>query len=52
MNPLTANPAIAIQHVWDTPRATRPDFRRRPGRDDRAIIVARRARLALERAGI
>ena len=33
MNPLTVNPAIAIQHAWETTRSTRPV----PGRRGRRI---------------
>ncbi len=48
MNPLTANPVIAIAYA----RAEHErDERRRSGRRDRAISAARAARNALSRAG-
>jgi hypothetical protein len=46
MNPLTANPAIAIQYA----RQVREAEQRTP-RHDRAVRAARAARIALQRAG-
>jgi hypothetical protein len=47
MNPLTVNPAIAIQHA----RQVRETELRTTRRSDRAIRAARAAREALLRAG-
>ena len=47
MNPLTANPVIAIQYA----RQTREQELRTARRNDRAIRAARAARAALQRAG-
>lgn len=46
MNPLTVNPAIALQHARQVAR----EDAARQVRCDRAVSAARRARQALERA--
>ncbi|GAA1778024.1 hypothetical protein GCM10009795_025220 [Nocardioides hankookensis] len=52
MNPLSVNPAIALDHALRTgPDATAPR-RRRARRAGRAVHAARTARVALERAGL
>jgi hypothetical protein len=47
MNPLTVNPAIALQYA----RQVREVEMRTPRRRDRATRASRAARVALERAG-
>jgi hypothetical protein len=47
MNPLTANPAIAVQYA----RQVREAEQRTTRRHDRAVRAARAARIALQRAG-
>jgi hypothetical protein len=49
MNPLTINPAIAIEHAHRQARESHTTDRRTSGRVDRAIRAARSARAALER---
>jgi hypothetical protein len=51
MNPLTVNPAIAIQHARQVREAEWRASERRTVRSDRAIRAARAARTALQRAG-
>lgn len=52
MNPLTVNPAIAVDHALRSGREIRTAHARRVRRATRAASAARTARAALERAGL
>jgi len=52
MNPLTVNPAIAVDHALRSGHETRIASARRARRANRAASAARTARTALERAGL
>lgn len=52
MNPLSVNPAIAVQHALRSEDEARIVHARRIRRSDRALHAARTARTALQRAGL
>ena len=52
MNPLTVNPAIALDHALRPAPETGAVNARRSRRASRAVHAARSARVALERAGL
>ena len=52
MNPLTVNPAIALDHALRAGPESRAPQARRSRRAGRAVHAARSARAALERAGL
>jgi hypothetical protein len=52
MNPLSVNPAIALDHALRPSTESKPAPPRRTGRSRRAVHAARSARVALERAGL
>ena len=52
MNPLSVNPAIALDHALRPGPESAPVHARRQRRATRAVHAARTARVALERAGL
>jgi len=52
MNPLTANPAIVLDHALRSGPESKVAHGHRVRRTGRAVHAARSARVALERAGL